>query len=430
MSSIAMQSKPATVVTPNKAVVAATVGNMLEWYDFTIYAAFAVQISKSFFPSDNETVSLMLSLITFGLGFIARPFGAIFLGTYADRRGRSSALSLTIFLMAIGTGVIAFCPTYESIGIAAPIIVLTGRLIQGFSAGGEIGSAISTLVEHAPAEKRGFYASFQQMSQGGATMLSGFVALCIAFSLSPAEITSWGWRIAFTVGLLIAPVGIYIRRTLREAPIFELAQAAAKSEPPIKFVLSTHWRGVVAGIFIVMLWTVAQYITNFMPTYASRELHMSLTNAYFGPFVTGIVLLMSPFVGMLADQFSRKRVMLVGAAAILCLAYPLFSNFVANPTLPTLILTQVGIGLCLLVYSAPASAVLAELFPTTVRATGISLTYSLGVAIFGGFAPAMITAVISWTGQPVAIAYYLMIAATLSLVTVALLKDHTNEELV
>ncbi|SDO59144.1 MFS transporter [Afipia sp. GAS231] len=410
-----------------RAVVAATVGNMLEWYDFTIYAAFAVPISKTFFPADNEVVSLMLGLVTFGLGFVARPFGAAFLGGYADRRGRRDALSLTIMLMALGTGIIALCPGYNSIGIAAPIVILLARLIQGFSAGGEIGGAVSTLVEYAPPERRGLYASFQQLSQGGSTLLSGLVATTIALLLPADAILDWGWRLAFVVGLLIAPVGLYIRRELEDAPLFKASQHA--KELPILVVLRDHWRAVLTGMLVVMLWTVAQYITNYFPTFAVRELKVSLSQSYLGPLVVGTVLLFCPVVGILADRFQRKRVMIVGALGLVVVAYPAFSYLIAAPSTQHLIATQIAVAVCMLIYTAPASAVLAELFPTAVRATGISLTYSLGVAIFGGFTPAIITALIGSTGQPISVAFYLMGAATISLITVLMLKDHTGEVL-
>lgn len=410
-----------------RAVVAATVGNMLEWYDFTIYAAFAVPISKTFFPSDNEVVSLMLGLVTFGLGFIARPFGAAFFGGYADRRGRRDALSLTIMLMALGTAIIALCPGYNSIGIAAPIVILLARLIQGFSAGGEIGGAVSTLVEYAPPARRGLYASFQQLSQGGSTLLSGLVATTIALLLPADAILDWGWRLAFVVGLLIAPVGLYIRRELEDAPLFKASKHA--KELPILVVLRDHWRAVLTGMLVVMLWTVAQYITNYFPTFAVRELKVSLSQSYLGPLVVGTVLLFCPVVGILADRFQRKRVMIVGALGLGVVAYPAFAYLIAAPSTEHLIATQIAVAVCMLIYTAPASAVLAELFPTAVRATGISLTYSLGVAIFGGFTPAIITALISSTGQPISVAFYLMGAATISLITVLMLKDHTGEEL-
>jgi MHS family proline/betaine transporter-like MFS transporter len=410
-----------------RAVVAATIGNMLEWYDFTIYAAFAVPISRSFFPADSEVVSLLLGLVTFGLGFVARPFGAAFLGGYADRRGRRDALSLTILLMALGTGIIALCPSYDRIGIAAPVIILLARLIQGFSAGGEIGGAVSTLVEHAPPARRGLYASFQQLSQGGSTMLSGLVALTIALALPADAIADWGWRLAFVVGLLIAPVGLYIRRELEDAPLFKASDHA--KEMPIRVVLRDHWRAVLTGMLIVMLWTVSQYIANYFPTFAVRELKLSLSQSYLGPLVVGSVLLFCPLVGILADRYRRKRVMMVGALGLAIVAYPAFAFLIAAPSTEHLVATQIAVAVFMLIYTAPASAVLAELFPTPVRATGISLTYSLGVALFGGFTPAIITALIGWTGQPVSVAFYLIGAALVSLVTVLTLRDHTGEVL-
>ena len=410
-----------------RAVVAATVGNMFEWYDFTIYAAFAIPISKSFFPADNEVVSLLLSFVTFGLGFVARPFGAAFLGGYADRKGRRNALSLTILLMALGTAVIAFCPAYDRIGLAAPIIILVARLIQGFSAGGEIGGAVSTLVEHAPADRRALYGSFQQLSQGASTMLSGLVAIVIALALSPAQIGEWGWRLAFAVGLVIAPVGLYIRRELEDAPVFKDAIDRHKGELPIRIVIRDHWRAILVGMMIVMLWTVAQYLSNYFPTFAVRELKVSLSTSYLGPLVVGAVLLFCPIVGVLADRFRRKNVMIVGALGLLVSAYPAFSFLIAWPTPEHVVITQIVIASFMLVYTAPASAVLAELFPTAVRATGISVTYSLGVAIFGGFTPAIITALISWTAAPVSVAFYLMGAAAVSLIAVIALTDRTGE---
>jgi MFS transporter, MHS family, proline/betaine transporter len=410
-----------------RAVFAATIGNVLEWYDFTIYAAFAVSISKTFFPTDNEAVSLMLSFATFAIGFVARPFGAAFLGGYADRHGRRDALSLTIFLMALGTGIIAVCPGYASIGIAAPAIMVLARLIQGFSAGGEIGGAISTLVEYAPAERRGLYASFTQMSIGGATFLSGLVAFAMSLAMTPETLWDWGWRLAFVVGLTIAPVGLYIRRELEDAPLYKSAKHA--DEMPVLVVLRDHWKAVLTGMLVVMLWTVAQYITNYFPTFAVHELKVSLSQSYLGPLVFGTVMFLCPLIGMLADRFSGKGVMVFGALGLLAVAYPAFSYLIAAPSTGRVVITQVGVAVFLLIYTAPAAAVLAELFPTAVRATGISISFSLGVTIFGGFTPLIVTALINWTKQPISVAFYLMGAATISLITMILLKDRTGEVL-
>jgi MHS family proline/betaine transporter-like MFS transporter len=408
-----------------RAVFAATIGNVLEWYDFTIYAAFALSISKTFFPTDNEVVSLMLSFATFAIGFVARPFGAAFLGNYADNRGRRDALSLTILLMALGTGMIAVCPGYAAIGMAAPAIIVLARLIQGFSAGGEIGGAISTLVEYAPPEKRGLYASLTQMSIGGSTLLSGLVAFAISSAMPAEAIQAWGWRLAFVVGLAIAPIGLYIRRELEDAPLFKSARHA--DEMPALRVLRDHWRTVLSGMLIVMLWTVAQYITNYFPTFAVRELKVSLSQSYLGPMVFGTVMLLCPLVGMLADRFSRKSVMAFGALGLLAAAYPAFSYLIAAPSTERVVITQIGVAAFLLIYTAPAAAVLAELFSTTVRATGVSISFSLGVSVFGGFTPLILTALINWTKQPISVAFYLMAAATISLITVLLLKDRSGE---
>lgn len=412
-----------------RAVAAAVTGNMLEFYDFIIYASFAGPISRAFFPSGSELTSLLLSFVTFGLGFVARPFGAAVLGAYADRRGRRKALSLTILLMALGTGMIALCPGFASIGIAAPLIVVAARLVQGFSAGGEIGSALSVLVEHAPAERRGFYASFQQMAQGGALMLSALVSLAIALSLSADQVGEWGWRLAFLFGLLIAPVGFYIRRSLPEAPVFEAARAEAPAHGSAREVFAGHWRAILVGMLLVLLWTVAQYLTSFMPTFASRELKMSLPNAYLGPLVTSVFLVASPLVGRLADRFNRKAVMAVGALGLLVAPWFAFSRLAGHRDLASLLLAQSAVGLFMLIYTAPASAVLAELYPTRIRATGIAITYSLSVAIFGGFTPANLTLLIGWTGDPVSVAWYLMAAAAVSLITVLSITDRTGQTL-
>lgn len=412
-----------------KVVAAASAGNMLEFYDFVIYTAFAAQISKVYFPADNHVVSLMLSFLTFGLGFLARPVGAVILGGYADRRGRGKALSLTILLMALGTGIIAFCPGYDTIGVAAPILVLTGRLIQGFSAGGETGCAVSTLVEYAPPQRRAFFAAFQQATQGMNILLSGSVSTAIVLVLTPEQVTSWGWRLAFSLGLLIVPVGVYIRRNVEDSPIFRQASQERPRDTPIAAVVRGHWQAVLQGMLVVMLWTISTYITLYSPTFAARELHLPASESYLGSVVVGLILMLSPLVGGLADRFQRRRVMMAGAAGLLLIAYPAFSVLVAEPTATHLVVVQAAIAACMLVYSAPASALLAELFPTRIRATGVSVTYSVGVVLFGGFTPVLLTALIGWTGQPVSIAYYLMGAAAISFLAVLTSKDRTGDVL-
>ena len=414
---------------PLRVIVAATIGNMLEWYDFVIYAAFAIPISKCFFPAGDDNVSLLLSFLTFGLGFVARPFGAIVLGGYADRRGRSKALGLTILLMALGTSIIALCPSYQRIGLVAPIVVLVARLIQGFSAGGAIGGTISMLVESAPPGRRGLYASFQQLSQGAQIMLAGMVPLTLSLVLPAEAITAWGWRLAFAVGLLIVPVGLYIRRAIDEAPIFNATVLDRPAAPSIGIVLRHHWQAVLTGIFIVMLWTISQYVIYSFPVFAQNQLHVPLSQSYVGSVVVGAVWLLCPLVGILADRFQRKRVMMVGGLGMLCVAYPAYAFLIEAPGVDRLMTTQIALMVFFLIYSTPASAVLAELFPTSMRATGISLTYSLGVTIFGGFTPAIVTALVGWTGRPISVAYYLMGAACVSSIAVFTMRDRTGDAL-
>ncbi len=410
-----------------RGVAAATIGNMMEWYDFTIYAYFSVSISNTFIPGENKE---LIGWLIFGLGFLTRPLGAVVLGAYGDRKGRKAALSLTIFLMALGTGIIAFCPSYNQIGIAAPIILLLARMIQGFSAGGEIGGAVSYLIEQAPKEKRAFYASFQQLSQGGALILTALVSISIILLIGEQATSDWGWRVAFTIGLLIAPIGIYIRQTLDESPVFE-ADTGHKTDSgvPAKEVFLHYGGYLLTGIGIVLLWTIATYITNYMPTYVKSVLKMSLLESYLGNFTVGVILMLCPFVGMLADRFGRKRIMMTGALGFLLIAYTAFSSLIATPSVPMLMLTQGSMAICLLLYSAPASAVLAELYPTRIRATGVALSYSLAVTIFGGFTPALLSQFISLTGSKLAIAFYLMLAASISLIALLVMKDRTGQTL-
>lgn len=219
-----------SAATRRKAIIAATIGNGLEWFDFTVYSFFAVIIAKLFFPTGNDFTSFMLTVATFGVGFFMRPVGAVVLGIYADRVGRKAALTLTIMLMAIGTAIIGLAPTYAQIGIGAPILIVIARLIQGFSAGGEVGGATAFLIEYSPDERRGYFASWQQASQGISFILGAAMGAIVTNGLSPEQIDAWGWRIPFLFGLLIGPVGMYIRSHLHEPPAFEAQKAKAAKE--------------------------------------------------------------------------------------------------------------------------------------------------------------------------------------------------------
>jgi MHS family proline/betaine transporter-like MFS transporter len=383
---------------------------------------FAVPISKAFFPAGNEYVSLILTFVTFGMGFLARPLGAIVIGAYADRHGRKGALSVTILMMAAGTAGIAFCPTYQSIGLAAPILVTLGRILQGFSAGGEVGGAVATLIENAPLKRRGFYSALQQMSQGCAVMATGIVGVGITQLFSQEDIMNGSWRIAFMIGLLIAPVGFYIRSRVDETPEFLSIKTKAHDAHILKLIVENIWP-VILGIFIMVLWTIATYVSNYFTTYAVREIHLSLQQSYIGQISYGItMLIVCPLSGRLSDAIGRLRCLLFGAIGIGVVAYPTFWYLIHTPTLASLCIAQVVIAIFLALYASTASTVLGELFPTEIRATGVSLAYSFGVTIFGGFTPVFVTALLGYTGDKLSIAYYLIGAALFSALPIVLMQ--------
>lgn len=435
MSVTAASANDLSKATRRRAIIAATIGNGLEWFDFTVYSFFAVIIAKLFFPTGNDLTSFLLTVATFGVGFFMRPVGAIVLGVYADRVGRKAALTLTILLMALGTAIIGLAPTYASIGLWAPALIVLARLIQGFSAGGEVGGATAFLIEHAPDEERGAYASWQQASQGISFMLGAAMGALVTNGLDQAQIDAWGWRIPFLFGLLIGPVGMYIRSHLEEPPEFEARQAERRASQvkfsPLSQVLRDHPREVLAGLGVTILWTVCTYVLVFyMPSYAKQQLGLPLGATFQSTAICGaIILVLCPLMGMLSDRVGRKRMLSVVALIILALAYPLFHWLNVSPTTATLLQVQIVLGILLAAFTGPAPAVLAEQFPTEVRSTGLSLAYNFAVTIFGGFAPLIVTWLIESTQNKLAPAYYVIIAAAISFVALLFMHDRTGKKL-
>jgi len=407
-----------------RAVIAAIVGNTLEWYDFAVYGFFALTLAKLFFPTGDPTVSLLLTVATFGVGFIMRPVGALVLGTLADRRGRKLALSLTILLMALGTAMIGLAPTYAMAGAWAPAIIVLARLIQGFSAGGEIGGATAFLVEHAPPARRGLYASWQQASQAGALLLGSLTGALLTGLLPPADIEAWGWRVPFLLGLLIAPVGLFIRFRVSETDSFKaiLRERAARPEAsfsPLRDTLGKHRSAVVVGFGITIAWTVCTYfflVT--MPTYAVRQLGVPQSASFLANSV-GLVLIviLAPVFGAWSDKVGRRPIMLAAACGILLSCWPLLFWLTHQPSVVNLVLAQIVFAVLIAGFSGPAPAAMAELYPPAMRSTGLSIAYNLAVTIFGGFAPFITTWLIVQTGSSLAPAWYVMLAAAISLTT-------------
>lgn len=409
------------------AIAAATIGNGLEWFDFTVYGFFTPIIARLFFPAINDLTSILLTVGTYGVGFFMRPVGAVVLGVYADRKGRKAALTLTILMMAFGTALLGFAPTYAQAGIVGPLVIVLARLIQGFSAGGEIGGATAFLIEYAPPEKRGFYASWQQTSQALAVVLGGICGTIVTHALDPAAIDSWGWRVPFLLGLLIGPVGFYIRARVDETPVFTDSHTQ-KSESPLRDALRDHPRGIASGFGVTILWTVCTYVLLFyMTTYAVKQLNIPLADAFVATTIGGLVLMLGcPIAGALSDRVGRKRLLLAAAIAIGVLIYPLFAWVNAKPDLMTLAIVQGILGLLLAAFTGPAPALLAEQFPAGLRSTGLSLAYNFAVTIFGGFAAVIVTLLIEATGTKLAPSFYVMAAALVSALTLLTMKDKTG----
>jgi MHS family proline/betaine transporter-like MFS transporter len=398
-----------------RVVAAASIGNALEWFDFVVYGFFAVTMAKLFFPTGNETVSILVALGTFGVTFFLRPLGAIVFGSFADRHGRKAAFTLSITVMMCGTAIIALMPTYSSIGILAPILLVLARMLQGFSAGGEFGSATAFLAEQSP-DRRGFFASWQFASQGLTTILATAFGVVLATTLTMDQMDNWGWRIPFIFGLLIGPVAYYIRRHLDETPEFQSSQ---HSKSPLREALSYSKMRLLVAFGTVVLATVAMYTILFMPTYSTRQLGLPASGSFFASLVTGAIqLTLIPIVGALSDRCGRIPIAFISAAAIFLTIYPLFIWLAAVPTLATLLVVQIIIGILSAGYMGGLPALMSELFPTRMRTTGLSISYSFGVAIFGGFAPFIIAWLIEATGSKLAPSYYLMLAAAISLIAV------------
>ena len=417
-----------------RAIIAASAGNALEWYDFTIYALFAVYIGQNFFHNDNPTVQLMGSFLAFGLGYVARPLGALLIGSYGDRKGRKAALTLTIMLMALGTLLIAIAPPYTAIGIGAPLLIVCGRVLQGFSAGGEVGSATAFLAEHAPAEKKGQYASWLQASMGICNIFGALVATLVTTVFTQDQITEWAWRIPFIIGLAIAPVGLWMRKALDETPHFKLEAERMKQEGdtkkmPLLQVLREHPGRLLIGFGLSTLWAAGPYaLIIFMPIYVQKTLGFSSSQAFTAAFIGNFFLTAGCVMsGTLSDKIGRRKMLRFGAIALLVGVYPLMMWLGASHTTATLIVVQSAFCGMISLFVGVAPAALSEIFPTSVRSSGMSLSYNAAVTLLGGFAPAILTWITYTTGVSFAPALYVMGAALVTLVAISFMPAQRHD---
>jgi len=403
-------------------VLRVTSGNFLEMFDFFLFGFYAVHISKAFFPSGNQVTSLLLTFMTFGAGFLMRPLGAVFLGAYVDRIGRRKGLITTLGIMATGTILIAFVPGYETIGLIAPALVLIGRLMQGFSAGVELGGVSVYLAEMATPGNKGFYVAWQSASQQVAIMAAAIIGYLLNQALGTDGVSAWGWRIPFFIGCMIVPFLFYIRRSLEETPEF----LARKSHPSMSEVfasLGQNWEIVVLGMLMVAMTTISFYtITVYTPTFGRAVLHLSETESLLVTFCVAVSnFFWLPVMGALSDKIGRKPILLVFSGLTLFTAYPAMAWLVGNITFGHMLAVLLWLSFLYGSYNGAMVAALTEIVPRKVRTAGFSLAYSLATAVFGGFTPLISTWLISATGDKAAPAMWMAVGGLCGLVSTFLI---------
>jgi MHS family citrate/tricarballylate:H+ symporter-like MFS transporter len=398
-------------------VLRVTSGNFLEMFDFFLFGFYATSISTTFFPASSEFASLMLTFGTFGAGFLMRPLGAVILGAYVDRVGRRQGLITTLSIMAAGTMLIACVPGYAAIGIVAPLIVLIGRLLQGFSAGVELGGVSVYLSEMATPGHKGFYVSWQSASQQVAIIVAAILGYALNAWMAPADIAAWGWRIPFFVGCMIVPLIFVIRRSLQETEEF----LARKHRPDAREIFRSmveNWQIVVAGMMLVVMTTVSFYlITVYAPTFGRNVLKLTAADSLIVTFCAGVSnFFWLPAMGALSDRIGRRPILIVFTVLTISSAYPSLSWLVTAPTLSKMLIVELWLSFLYGGYNGAMVVALTEVMPVNVRTAGFSLAYSLATALFGGFTPAVSTWLIEATGDKAAPGYWMSFAAACGLI--------------
>ncbi|MDR5781812.1 MFS transporter [Caballeronia sp. LZ065] len=411
----------------SRAVTAAVVGNILEWFDFGTYAFLASVIAKVMFPTGDDFAAMLGTFGAFGLGFAARPLGAIIFGWLGDKKGRKWTLTFVMPLMAAATLFMALLPTYASIGIMAPVLLVAARMLQGISVGGELGNAVAFLVEWAPPKKRGLYGSFQQCSTLGGMLLGSGAAALMTTLLSPQAMLDWGWRVPFIIGaIVIGPIGWIIRKRSEETPVYQSASEDAPATPRRAPALLG-----LQACGLVIVWTVSLYVLlNYLPSFTTKYVGMSSSTALWLNTAGLIVMTASiPFWGAASDRFGRKPIYAIGCVAFLVLPYPIFHLMLAYKSAAVVGAVQVVGGVIIGIFSGVGPAVLSELFPTKIRTTWMSIGYGIANAVFGGFAPMISIALIKATGSPLSPAFFVMLAALLSTLTVMTIRETAHDPL-
>jgi MFS transporter, MHS family, proline/betaine transporter len=414
-----------------QAIVGAGIGNTVEWYDFAIYGFLATYIAEKFFPSANPTTALLSTFAVFAVAFFMRPLGGFFFGPLGDRIGRKRVLAIVVVVMSLSTLGIGLVPSYDAIGVAAPVLLVLLRCVQGFSAGGEYGSGACFLAEFAPTRHRGLVVAFLVWSVVIGFLLGSVTVTALEAILSESAMDAFGWRIPFLIAGVLGVVGLYIRLRLRDTPEFEALQKTGEvAESPLKEAVRTAWRPILQIVGLVIIHNVGFYVVfTYLPTYFTKTLGFTKTDAFVSITVASVValLLILPLAA-LSDRIGRKPLLVAGAIGFAVFSYPLFLLLNAG-SLGAAIGAHAGLAALEAVFVSTSLAAGAELFATRVRSTGYSIGYNVSVALFGGTAPYVATWLTDRTGNNVAPAYYVIAAAVVSLATVLTMRETAGRPL-
>jgi MFS transporter, MHS family, proline/betaine transporter len=418
-------------MTIRRAVVGASIGNMVEWFDFAVYGYLATYIAANFFPEGNPTANLLSTFAIFAAAFFVRPLGGLFFGPLGDKIGRQRVLATVIILMSVATFAIGLLPGYAAIGIWAPILLVAARLLQGFSAGGEFGGGATFLAEYSEDDRRGLTVSWLEFSTLIGFILGSGVVLVLNTSLGEETMTAWGWRIPFLIAGPLGIVGLYIRLRLEDTPEFRALESTGEvAQSPLREAIVENWRQILQVGGLVIIQNVGFYIVLvYMQTYITEQLEYSSTSASLSTVLTLLVaMILIPPLGALSDRVGRKPLLMASCIGFAVLTYPLFLLLNAG-SLVAAILAHIALGILQALFISTSVAALTELFPTRVRYGGFSIGYNISVAIFGGSAPFLATWLISATGNPLSPAFYVIFGAVATLLTILTIPETAGTDL-